>query len=255
MCNQNYCFNCNHFFSDPKDFDSGFGICFNKSDVFEDFYDEIFEEGEFSSCMELYDQERFDGSNAPCKDFDISSCGTEGETDDKSRKLTEEEETLVLNVLIKASLRGKIMEEDFFRKIETGSDDEASDVFSTLQFLLADKDSLARKKLIKYFKETGPFDNIKDIRRRTELIGILRYIRDEKTVIELFINELYKTPSNNTTRQLYNAIFRYFQQCKLENLEEPLLEYIDKSKCSYRIKKRILGILDDIAYFQDDFMK
>lgn len=250
-----FCLNCNHFISDPKDYESGFGICFNNCDDFDDHIDEIMENGEFSCCMDLYDKKRFDGYNHQCEGFEMVEIFELDIYKDKERELDNQNRPELnesaVRILLEESFREQISHKDFFNVFKTGNDKEVSNALSVLTFLLAVNDDLAKEKLISYFKKTGPADNLKDVRRRVLVIEALAYIRDEGILTSLFIDELYKTPSNNTTRQIYNAIFRYFQDCELENIAKPLLKYIKTSGCSYRIKKRILGLLEEIAMHQD----
>lgn len=64
------CFNCNYYMPDKKDFDTGYGACLFDMDKFEPFVDEIFEDNDFSSCMEAYDEKRIDGDSIVCENYE-----------------------------------------------------------------------------------------------------------------------------------------------------------------------------------------
>jgi hypothetical protein len=53
------CCNCSNFFTDVNDLDGKFGVCI-KDEAFEEYFDEIFENGDFSVCIDLYKEKRFD---------------------------------------------------------------------------------------------------------------------------------------------------------------------------------------------------
>lgn len=69
----------------------------------------------------------------------------------------------------------------------------------------------------------------------------------EPKTIEAYVNELARSPSNNVTRQLYTLILRQLSQCPKELVEGPLLELLKKKKFSYKIKKRIMGVIEEEA--------
>jgi len=64
----------------------------------------------------------------------------------------------------------------------------------------------------------------------------------EKNTIDAYVNELARTPSNNTTRQLYTEILKRLSRCPYEMVQEPLLELLGKRKYSYKIKNRIMDV-------------
>ncbi len=57
------------------------------------------------------------------------------------------------------------------------------------------------------------------------------------------IDELYKTPSNNTTRQWLTDIFRFFEYCPIGMIREPLEKMVKDKRFSYRLKKKMKSIL------------
>ena len=64
------------------------------------------------------------------------------------------------------------------------------------------------------------------------------------------MEELYKTPSNNTTRQWISELFRFLENCPLEEVSEQLNKMIKDKRFSYRLKQKIKNILyRDNDYF------
>ena len=55
------CQNCNYFYSDLRDSESGLGVCL-KDEAFAPFIDDIMVSSSLACCNDLYLEKRFDGS-------------------------------------------------------------------------------------------------------------------------------------------------------------------------------------------------
>lgn len=69
-------------------------------------------------------------------------------------------------------------------------------------------------------------------------------LKDSKSVLD----ELYRTPSNNTTRQWISDIFRFLEYSPIELSREPLEKMIKDKRFSYRLKKKMRNILSQGKY-------
>jgi hypothetical protein len=65
----------------------------------------------------------------------------------------------------------------------------------------------------------------------------------QKVLAKFLVEDLFKTPSNNTTRGWYTAVFRFFRCVPPEIAEEALTPILESPQFSYRIKKRVKQIL------------
>lgn len=64
------CYNCSSFFTDINDLEGDFGVCI-QDEAFDAYQDEILENNlDFSICMDLYKEKRFDGNRDVCSDYD-----------------------------------------------------------------------------------------------------------------------------------------------------------------------------------------
>lgn len=69
---QKSCKTCNMFFSEEDDFNNNFGVCLNNV-VFKPFINFIFETYNFSSCINIYNENRYNGVKKCCEKY-IENC-------------------------------------------------------------------------------------------------------------------------------------------------------------------------------------
>ena len=81
-----------------------------------------------------------------------------------------------------------------------------------------------------------------------------RYESD-KRVIEAYVNELEKTPSNNTTRQLYTLLLERLYVCDNEIVFDLLFDLLNRKKYSQKIKKRIIEVMESDYSFRQEVLK
>ncbi len=103
---------------------------------------------------------------------------------------------------------------------------------------------MAYEALLDYFITSEPAKTLEEVHVRVNVIEVLQYKAKEEELVEHYIAELLKTPSNNTTRQIYQSIFKYFERCDVEIVREPLESYLKRSKCSPKIKSKVIGIIE-----------
>lgn len=95
-----------------------------------------------------------------------------------------------------------------------------------------------------FFKQTPPPTTIQDVHFKIDLLRHLEFSEEKETLIPVLIDELYKTTSNNTTRQWITAIFRFLEFCPKEEIRKPLEKMLTDKKFSYRLKKKMKKILN-----------
>ena len=104
--------------------------------------------------------------------------------------------------------------------------------------------------MLKFYTDMGPAETLDDVHLRIRIIKLLSSVNTGRYFVEAYINELARTPSNNTTRQLYTAIIEALNEYPLEIIEEPILELLGKRKYGIKIKDRIMGIINDKEMMQ-----
>jgi len=240
MENNTNCYSCNSFFCDKKDFETRFGVCLRNVDEFEPYIESICEESDFYSCMNLYDNKRFAGERTACSEFEKIET-EEFDTDEIDISEMDEKEIFAI---VQLNMKNRNID-DVIEKLKSRSLIEKENAISTLNSFIAMGNKSALDCLLEYFITSPAAETIAEVHTRVRIIDILRIREDEKVMIPVFIDELCKTPSNNTTRKIYTDIFKFFEHCSLEIIKEPLLNYVKDNCCSYRIKQRIIGIIDD----------
>jgi hypothetical protein len=79
---------------------------------------------------------------------------------------------------------------------------------------------------------------------RVEILRQLGYTQSFRLELaHLLVKDLFRTPSNNTTRGWYTAVFRFFESSPADIAEKALSPMLDSKQFSYRIKKRVKTIL------------
>ena len=113
----------------------------------------------------------------------------------------------------------------------------------TLGGLISLENKAAFDELFKYLKQLPPPKTIQDVHIRIEVLHHLNSFENRKFITKHLLGELYKTPSNNTTRQWISAIFDFIRKSSIEDIREPLEKMLKDKRFSYRLKKKIKDIL------------
>ncbi|OPZ90185.1 MAG: hypothetical protein BWY74_02422 [Firmicutes bacterium ADurb.Bin419] len=233
------CFNCNYFMQDEKDFDTGYGACMFDMEKFEPFVDEIFEENDFSSCMEEYNRKRLDGETDACQNYEQAEI-TEI---DPNATIEEIDWEIKLFALRTQSVEG------YLNLLRSENLNKKSYAINELSRLLFIGNKMAYDALLDYFVNSEPARTIEEVHVRVKLIEVLQHNAKVEELIEHYIGELLKTPSNNTTRQIYLRIFDYFERCDVEIVRDPLISYLERGKCSQKLRAKVQNIINrEIRY-------
>lgn len=224
----NICQNCNSFFGDIRDTETGLGICL-RDEIFDTFIDDIMENSDFTCCYDLYLNKRFNGEKAACAHFEESEIFEISNENDIFE--------FILSENLKHQKVDKIIE-----NLHSSSSIKVKEAITSISAYIALGNDNAYEGLINYYMGLSPADSLEDVHIRMEIVEALSRKKSEKNTINAYVNELVRTPSNNTTRQLYSEILKLLGKCPAEMIKEPLLELLDKRQYSYKIKNRIMEI-------------
>jgi hypothetical protein len=224
------CLNCNYFFSDTGDFESGMGVCL-REDAFEPFFDEIMKSSSFADCIDLYLEKRYDGGATACPEYEEIEIIEFTDEDDLDGYL--------LNETLKHQNVDAIIEVLYVTNHE-----EIDQAITSLSAYISMGNEHALEGLINYYMELPPAISLEDVHMRLKIVKVIANIKFEEKAIPLCINELARTPSNQTTRQLYTEILKFLKKCPLDLIREPLTQLLEKRGYSHRIKKRIREIIE-----------
>lgn len=185
------CQNCNSFFQDIKELDIDFGVCLIDS-AFEPFVDEVVENADFSCCRELYLKKRFDGAREVCENYE------EIEVVD----ISDDED---INPYIHSEKMKHQNVDEVIKYFYDADNTIVNNAISTISMYVHIGNENAYKGLIDYYVSLGPAESLEDVYFRLKIVDILTSKESEKNTIKAYVNELARTPSNNTTRQLYTT--------------------------------------------------
>ena len=222
------CQNCSSFFQDSNDSDTDLGVCLN-DDVFEPFLDEIMENFDFSNCYDMYLKKRFDGGREACDQYE-------------EPEIIEIPDGEDINAYIHIEIMKHQNVDEIIKYFYDVDNEIVNKAISAISTYIHIGNKSAYEGLIKYYMGLNPAESLEDAYIRIKIVDILSSKESEKNTIDAYVNELARTPSNNTTRQLYTKILKRLSRCPLEMVQEPLLELLGKRKYSYKIKNRILEV-------------
>lgn len=224
----NICQNCNSFFGDIRDTETGLGICLS-DEIFDSFIDDIMESSDFTCCYDLYLEKRFNGERAACAHFEESEIYEISNEDD------------IYGFILNENLKHQKVDE-IIENLYGSSSVKIKEAIKSISAYIALGNDNAFEGLLNYYMGLSQADSLEDVHRRIEIVKALSRKKSEKNTINAYVNELARTPSNNTTRQLYSEILKLLGKCPAEMIKEPLLELLDKRQYSYKIKNRIMEI-------------
>jgi len=254
------CFNCNQFFPASMDEPSDFGICLN-DEAFEPFFEELLEHSDYSSCQNLVDRKKFSGEQEACADFEeIESI----EIDDNSplgRELMRLRETGQLdpesfeNAILEEKLRNidwsTMPVDQYVSKLKHPDPEKQREAISSLRTMSSLGNSEAFKALFQFFKQLPPPKTIEEVHFKRDLLRSLERSETKSILKPCLIDELYRTPSNNTTRQWISDIFRFLEYMPLSEVRGSLEKMLRDKRFSYRLKQKMKKILAPRDY--DEF--
>lgn len=223
------CLYCNYFFPDSSVSEAGLGVCL-KDEAFAPFINDIMESSGFASCYDLYLEKRFDGEKAACPDFEEAEIIEVSDDDD------------IYGYILNETLKHQKVD-DIIEKLYSSDIDQIKGTIESLSAYIVLGNNDAYKGLVNYYTGLPPADSLEDVHIRLRIINALSYKKSEKSTINALVNELCRTSSNNTTRQLYTEILKLLSKCPSELVKEPLLQLLETREYSYKMKKRILEII------------
>ncbi|OPX36863.1 MAG: hypothetical protein B1H12_06150 [Desulfobacteraceae bacterium 4484_190.2] len=107
--------------------------------------------------------------------------------------------------------------------------------------------SQRNKAAFSYLKDLPPPTTVEQTHLRIEILRQLKFtLNFQKKLALLLVKDLFRTPSNNTTRGWYTAVFRFFEDSSADIAVEALAPMLGSPQFSYRIKKRVKMILEQV---------
>ena len=235
------CCNCSNFFTDVNDFDGNFGVCI-KDEAFEEYLDEIFENEDFSVCIDLYKEKRFDGERDVCSDYDEVEI-IEDEESENGSQMTDEELDRRYEVYRTQDV------DDIAKYLSSEEEKLKSKAISALLYLMNFNNQNAFYSMLNYYKNLPTVESIDDVHFRLKILDKFYYFNinedSSNELIGFLIDELHKMHSNNTTRQLFSSILKFLSssRCKSDIVIDKLSWLLNNKKFSPKMKQNILTVI------------
>jgi len=249
------CWNCNNFFPEKEFGTTEMGICLNDK-VFEPYLEELLEKANYDCCRELIERMKFSGNRDACPDFSGAEWKEVAEIDDESElgkkllslaengKLSRE---TFMDILVEEQIRNidwKTLPVDSYAAQLKGTNrKKREEAISSLGALITHGNSAAFQELFDYFRRLPPPKTIEDVWFKKEILRQFWHTDSKIPLARQLIQELYETPSNNTTRQWISEIFRFLETCPLDEIRKPLEDMLKDKRFSFRLKQKMKDIL------------
>ena len=242
------CLNCSAYLpASTHDF-TEFGLCLN-DEAFEPFIEELLEDVDSASCQALVQEKKYLGDRPACPSFDETECIDIDDNSPLGRKLRRLADK---GELTPEALEFYLLEEqlsqidwrtvpiDRYEK-PLGSKDpaERNAAIESLGGLISLGNSGAFQMLLGFLAAMPPPRTIDDVHLKMEILRRLSPAEDKGAVAAYLIDELYRTSSNNTTRQWISDIFQFLRHCPWEVIQEPLEGMLSDKRFSQRFREKV----------------
>lgn len=234
------CYNCTKFTTDVNDLGSNFGVC-TMDEAFEEYLEEIFENGDFSFCIELYKEKRFDGERDVCADYEEIEILEEEEAENWDQ-MTEEELDRRADFLRNQDVSN-------ITELLYSDENEKSKAVSALFYYMNFNNKNAFDILLSYYKNLPPVESIADVHFRLKILDRFYYFNINENcstdLIDMLVGELFKMHSNNTTRQLFSSILEFLSgsRCEFDIVADKLSWLLNNRKFSPKMEQNILSVI------------
>lgn len=234
------CCNCTNFFMDVNDLKSNLGVCI-KDEAFDEYLDEIFENSDFSVCMDLYKEKRFNGDRDACADYEEFEI-IENEESENGIQMTEEELDRRYEIYRTQDV------DDIARYLCSEEEELRNKAVSALLYLMNFNNINAFNAMLKYYNNLPTVEYIDDVHYRLKILESFyhfHYINHRNELIDMLVDQLYKMHSNNTTRQLFSSILKFLSGSSCENdiVIDKLTWLLNNRKFSPKMEKNILSVI------------
>mgnify|MGYP006297964055 CR=1 FL=1 len=248
------CAHCEHCFPDRAG-PTVYGVCI-LDPVFEPFQDDIWE-CRFERCRELVAEKKFDVNREACPEFEPVEIVEESEIEEMLGASPEddgleepEDGTTILtfeddgiNYRIDFS---KLPVEPHVRDLSSPLRKKREAAITSLGALSSMGNKKAKVPLLEYFKSLEPPSTLDEVHFKIFVLRQFKGPEISRELIEILLHDLEQTPSNNTTRQWISALLERLSRAPVHYVEPRLRDMIQKGLFSYRLKKKIEGMLDQM---------
>ncbi len=223
------CQNCGCFFQDGADSEPGWGIC-SMMPEFDEFMDIIMEENTFECCFDLYQSKRFDGSINSCEEFS------------PIEELKEEELSYIKQVEILQIADPSGVRDQLFNS----SLDEQTSIVKFLDKYVRFGNERVFNLLLEYLKSLPTANTIHLVNHRLAVIEVLSAYPEYRLWVTPLVNELSRTPSNQTTRRLFIEVLKILMSKNNDEIiEKSLTSLLNSRNFAPKMREHIINTMYD----------
>lgn len=248
------CYNCERFFPAIREGPTEFGICLDDEE-FDPFIEELLGNYNYACCQDLIDRRKFSGEREACCEFseikefieidENTEFGSELISSLKSGRFSIE---VLKELILEEQLRNidftTFPVDRYSRQLKSPRSEKRDAAISILAGLIAHGNEAAFQEVFTFFQGLPSPVTIEEVHFKRDILTCLERSSLRKSLTPFLLDELYKTPSNNTTRQWISDILRFLKYFSLEEAREPLEKMLSDRRFSYRFKQKIKDILE-----------
>jgi len=243
------CINCNSFFP-AETTPTEYGICLMDG-TFDPHIEELLENNNYDCCMDLIEKLKFDGNREVCKDFEpVEGIEIDDGTAAKimelkaNNNLNKEslKELLFIEAVEKIDWKNHPVD-SYIELLQSGKKENVRSGINSLGALIAQCNEKAFTALYEFFKKLPSALSLEDVYLKIDILEKLNRRDRREDVFDCLVGELYKSPSNNTTKKLIQKIFRIMESIPLDIKREQLGKMLKDKRFSFRLKEKMKGML------------
>jgi len=246
------CFDCASYFPARLSEATEYGICL-QDDAFDPVAEEMLEGRMDDACRELVERKKFAGGRAACEAFEPAELWEIEDDSPLARGFFRLAETgeldrealgqLLSLIQLDAVDWSAVPIDEHEAQLESGSAEEREAALQSLAGLMRLGNRAACDALTRFLKSLAPPTTLDEVRFKVRLLERLEREETREALVPHLVEELHRTPSNNTTRQWISAVFRYLERAPLDLTREPLERMLRDKRFSPRLKKKMKEIL------------
>jgi hypothetical protein len=246
------CFDCASYFPDSPNEATEYGICL-LDEAFDPVVDDLLEGRMDEACRALVERKRFVGGRPACDSFEPAEMWEIDDDSPLGRELRRLAETGELNrealdqLLDLAKLDAvdwtAVPIDEHEARLESGTPEAREAALQTLSGLMSFGNQSARNALVRYLKGLPPPGTLEEVHFKVKVLRLMRREDTQEELVPHLVEELYRTPSNNTTRQWITAVFRFLEDAPPSLTRAPLERMLGDKRFSPRLKQKMKDIL------------
>ncbi len=239
------CLDCTWYQPASVDEATEFGICLN-DEAFDPVADDLLEGRMDEACRELVEQKRFIGERPACEAFERAEMWEIDDDSPLGREITrlaekgELDPEKLAQLIVAESFDAidwtTVPVEQHEARLESGSPEERESALLSLDALASMGNRGARDALVRFLKALPPPATLAEVHFKVKVLERMDREKTQDALVPHLVEELYRTPSNNTTRQWISAVFRFLERAPLERM-------LRDKRFSHRLKKKVKQIL------------